>query len=659
MCGIAGLLCATSSTTKAAEAVVLNMTRSLAHRGPDAEGTWAEGMVALGHRRLSVLDLSEAGTQPMQSACGRFIIVFNGEIYNHLDMRTGLEAIGANPNWRGHSDTETMLASIVHWGLRETLKRTKGMFALAIWDRSRKRLFLARDRMGEKPLYWGWAGGDLVFGSELKALRQHRDCPNTICRDALAQYMTYAYVPAPRSIHPGIYKLEPGCVLEIDGPLQSSAPTQPIRPGSSYGSVSIWKYWSLNETLETGNKSLIETEDEASKAVEATISNAVGRQMISDVPLGAFLSGGIDSSLIVALMQQQSIRPVKTFTVGFENAAFDEAPHAAAVAKHLSTDHTEIIVTNRETHDVIPDLPNYYDEPFADSSQIPTHLVCRSAREHVTVSLSGDGGDELFGGYNRYFLGPKIWNQLEKFPKPVRYGLGHMISATPFSVWDWLGSKAGGKLAVSHAGDKAQKVARVLRDVDNIDELYRSLISFWPGSDLVNGNPNSNSNVLDDILPEFLALDPAARMMALDLCSYLPDDILCKVDRAAMSVSLETRVPFLDLDVITVSARLPTNMKIRGGKGKWVLRQVLDKHVPRKLIERPKTGFSIPLGSWLRGPLRAWADELLSPKALGVDDLIDQASVIEVWKEHLSGKRDWSQKLWIILMFQAWRAAQK
>jgi asparagine synthase (glutamine-hydrolysing) len=591
----------------------------------------------------------------MQSASGRFVIVFNGEIYNHLEMRRDLEKIGAAHTWRGHSDTETLLAGVAHWGLDETLRRAAGMFAIAIWDRSQKRLCLARDRMGEKPLYWGWAGKTLVFGSELKALREHPDCPTDICRDALAQYLTYGYVPAPRSIHPSIYKLEPGCILEISSPFPPVPPSKPLRPGEHNGSVSIRRFWSLYETLETGHKSPIETEAEAFAAVETTISNAVGRQMISDVRLGAFLSGGIDSSLIVALMQQQSSRPVKTFTVGFENAAFDEAPHAAAVAKHIGTDHTEIAVTERDALDVIPKLPGLYDEPFADSSQIPTHLVCRAAREHVTVALSGDAGDELFGGYNRYFLGPKLWSRIERIPKPFRRGLGHMIGATPISVWDWLGSKAGGELAIRHAGDKAQKMARAMRNAENVDDLYRSLISSWPENALVRAAPLAPMSILEDALPDFLDADPAARMMAQDMRSYLPDDILCKVDRAAMGVSLETRAPFLDPAVISISARLPTSMKIRDGQGKWALRQVLYQHVPRRLIERPKTGFSIPLGDWLRGPLRSWADGLLSPEVLAIDDLIDPAPVLAAWKEHLSGRRDWTQKLWIILMFQAWR----
>lgn len=659
MCGITGLLDAPSGGWQDRAAIVRRMTGRLLHRGPDAEGVWTEDEVALGHRRLSILDLSEAGAQPMQSACERFVVVFNGEIYNHLAMRTDLEKTGAAPIWRGHSDTETLLAGVVHWGLDETLRRAAGMFAIALWDRSRKRLYLARDRMGEKPLYWGWAGQTMVFGSELKALRAHPDCRTDICRDAFAQYLTYAYVPVPRSIHPGIYKLEPGCILEIAGPPPSAPPSEPLRPGETYGSVSIRRYWSLNETLESGHQAQIENEAEALEAVQTTISDAVGRQTISDVPLGAFLSGGIDSSLIVALMQRQASRPVKTFTVGFENASFDEAPHAAAVAKHLGTDHTEITVTERESQDVIPNLPDLYDEPFADSSQIPTHLVCLAAREHVTVALSGDAGDELFGGYNRYFLGPKMWSKFEKIPKPFRRGLGHMISATPVSAWDWLGRNTGGRFAVSHAGDKAQKMARALRGVENIDDLYRSLISVWPGNALVKEKINAPLSVLDDALPDFLDSDPAARMMAQDMRSYLPDDILCKVDRAAMGVSLETRVPFLDAAVISISARLPTSMKVRDGQGKWALRQVLYNHVPRELIERPKTGFSIPLGDWLRGPLRSWADELLSPEALAVDDLIDPTPVLAAWKEHLSGRRDWTQKLWIILMFQTWRAAHK
>ena len=655
MCGIAGILTYNPGNSDRVLTILKAMSRSLRHRGPDAEGIWAEGALALAHHRLSIQDLSDAGAQPMHSENGRHVIIFNGEIYNHLNMRHELEADNAAPVWRGHSDTETLLAGITHWGLDKTLQRAKGMFAIALWDRSENRLSLARDRMGEKPLYWGWAGRTLVFGSELKALKQHPDCPSEVCRTALAQYLTYGYVPAPHSIHPGVYKLEPGSILEVDGSPQPTPPQQPLRPGDRYGSIQIRRYWSLNETLEAAQKSQIEADAEALEIVEAALYNSIKRQMISDVPLGAFLSGGIDSSLIISLMQRQSSVPVNTFTVGFENADFDEAPYAANVAKHLGTAHTEITVTERDARDVIPFLPDLYDEPFADASQIPTYLVCGAARKRITVALSGDAGDELFGGYNRHFLGPKMWSRLESIPKPIRAGLSHIVSATPSPVWDWLGNKAIGKLAVSHAGDKVQKMARALREVDNIDDLYRSLISSWQGATLVRNSTDSNSLVLDDSLPDCLVSDPAGRMMFQDMRSYLPDDILCKVDRAAMGVSLETRVPFLDPDVIIASARLPTHMKIRNGQGKWPLRQILYRHVPRELLERPKTGFSIPIGDWLRGPLRSWADDLLSPEALGVDDLIDPAPIIAAWKDHLSGRRDYTQKLWIILMFQAWR----
>lgn len=650
MCGFTGLFQPADGPCD--RAVVARMTQALAHRGPDADGIWTRDGVALGHRRLSILDLSEAGAQPMQDASGRFVLAYNGEIYNHLALRADLHSAGAAPDWRSHSDTETLLAGIAHWGLDETLTRAAGMFALALWDQEQGRLSLARDRMGEKPLYWGWAGTALVFGSELKALRQHPDCPTHVCKDAFAQYLTHAYVPAPRSIHPGIYKLEPGCILDIAGPVPPGPPQMPLRPGQHHGAVSIRRYWSLTDTLQTGHDTQITAEDDAVTAVETALSRAVNRQVIADVPLGAFLSGGIDSSLIVALMQAQTQQPVKTFTVGFENAAFNEAPHAAAVAAHLGTDHTEITVTEREALDVIPMLPDLYDEPFADSSQIPTHLVCRAARAHVTVALSGDAGDELFGGYNRHVLGPRIWRRFERIPKPLRQGMGHLISAAPAPVWDWLGRR----MAVSQTGDKARKLARALRDVDHVDDLYRSLISTWPDdSPAVTGSAPAPS-VLDDPLPDFLQGDPAARMMAQDMRSYLPDDILCKVDRAAMGISLETRVPFLDPDVIALSARVPTTMKVRDGQGKWVLRQVLYKHVPRHLIERPKTGFSIPLGDWLRGPLRPWAETLLSADALGADGLIDPAPVMDVWRDHLSGRKDGTQKLWVILMFQAWRA---
>lgn len=654
MCGLTGIFAPDAQAAADLAGVVRAMTAALVHRGPDAEGVWADNGVALGHRRLSILDLSPAGAQPMHSACDRWVIVFNGEIYNHRDLRDAIEAAGAAPQWRGHSDTETLLAGIAHWGLDETLRRAAGMFALALWDTRERRLSLARDRIGEKPLYWGWAGQALVFGSELKALRHHPDFPRDVCRQALAQYLRFAYVPAPRSIHPGVYKLEPGCILAVDGAPPASAPQLPLRPGEHHGSLSIQRYWSLNETIEAGAAAPFASQGEAREQVEEALRRSVGRQMIADVPLGAFLSGGIDSSLIVALMQAQSSTPVRTFTVGFETAAFNEAPYAAAVARHLGTHHTELTVTEAETRQVIPLLPEMYDEPFADSSQIPTHLVCRAARAEVTVALSGDAGDELFGGYNRYFWGPRIWEKLDWMAHPLRRGLGSAIAAVPLAAWDGLGAMTGGR--VTRPGDKAHRLAARLRDVRTVDDLYRSLVSEWPGEALVGGLDAPCLTLLDDPLPAGISDDAAARMMVQDMRTYLPDDILCKVDRAAMAASLETRVPFLDPDVIAASARLPLQMKIRDGQGKWILRQILYDHVPRSLIERPKAGFGIPVGDWLRGPLRGWAEDLLSEEALRRDGLIDPVPVRQAWSEHLAGRRDWTQRLWIILMLQAWRA---
>ena len=448
-------------------------------------GLWvdAQAGIALGHRRLSIVDLSPAGHQPMHSAGERFVLAFNGEIYNHLDLRAELEAAGAAPAWRGHSDTETLLAAFEQWGLEATLKRTVGMFAIALWDRRERTLHLARDRFGEKPLYYGWVNGAFVFGSELKALRAYPGFANPVSREALALYMRFTYVPAPHSIYQGIYKLEPGCLLSVCGQPPKMADFQPLRPPATGQGITLRRWWSLADVVEAGAKNQIVDEQEALTALEARLGDAVRLQSLADVPLGAFLSGGVDSSAIVALMQRQATQPVKTFTIGFEEAGFDESQHARAVAQHLGTLHTELFVTAAEARDVIPRLPAMYDEPFADSSQIPTHLVCHAARQHVTVALSGDAGDELFGGYNRYFWGPRIWRRLAWLPYPARQALGKAISSLPVAGWDALGAPLNallpGTRGIARVGDKAHKLAARLRGVQNMDDLYLSLVSEW------------------------------------------------------------------------------------------------------------------------------------------------------------------------------------
>lgn len=661
MCGLTGVFSSNNGLVTTLRTTVSAMAAQLQHRGPDAVGVWVADGVALGHQRLAILDLSPAGAQPMHSACGRYVIAFNGEIYNHLSLRHQLIAAGVAPVWRGHSDTETLLAATVYWGIDETLKRAEGMFALALWDRKIRCLTLARDRIGEKPLYWGWAGTDLVFGSELKALRQHPDFSRAICRDALAQYLRFAYVPAPRSIHPGVYKLEPGCVLKVSNRPPTAPPRQPMRPGDRLDTLTIQRYWSLNEIIEAGAQSQFVHEDEAIASLENTLSGAVSRQMVADVPLGAFLSGGIDSSLIVALMQQQSSLPIQTFTVGFENTTFNEAPYAAAVARHLGTDHTELTVTEKEAQEVIPQLPKLYDEPFADASQIPTHLVCRAARSQVTVVLSGDAGDEVFGGYNRYVRGPVIWNRISRLPVSIRQILATGALAIPKEFLDCFGwmyncARPDG-LREASFGDKIHRIADQLRRIVNVDDLHLNKVSFWLDPHwLLSEYPKDSEplSLLGDSLPVLLNNSPADRMMAQDMRSYLPDDILCKVDRAAMGVSLETRMPFLDPNVLNISARLTPRMKIRDCQGKWALRQILYRHIPKKLIERPKAGFGIPVGDWLRGPFKPWANDLLSYEALKRSDLVMPAPVIKAWEEHRSGRRDWTHHLWIILMLQQW-----
>jgi asparagine synthase (glutamine-hydrolysing) len=641
------------------------MVSAINYRGPDDGGVWADEAVglALGHRRLAIVDLSSAGHQPMHSVSGRWVIVFNGEIYNHMALREELNVEGAVAAWLGHSDTETLLAAIEYWGVEATLIRCVGMFAFALWDRESQTLTLVRDRFGEKPLFYGWVGKGqdraFVFGSELKALKAYPGFDAAVSRESLAQYLRFMYVPAPRSIYAGIFKLEPGCLLTIKRHLPSSAPAQPIRPGQVFGSVSLKCWWSLASAVLSGAANQIKGNVDALQQLEDKLSEAVRIQSLADVPLGAFLSGGVDSSTIVALMQQQSSRPVQTFTIGFDEAGFDESPYARAVAAHLGTDHHEMRVNAQMARDVIASLPEMYDEPFADSSQIPTHLVCRAAKQHVTVALSGDAGDELFGGYNRYFWGPRIWNRLGVLPTPARKLLGSVLASVPVSAWNAMGSSfLGNGNGVVRLGDKVHKLADRLSNVNSMDELYRSLVSEWtdPASLVLGDNGTSVTEpltLLDDPVA-FPAMEQPLPMMYRDSITYLPDDILCKVDRAAMACSLETRLPFLDHRVVELAWQIPLNMKIRGNTGKWALRQVLYKHVPKVLIERPKAGFAIPIGQWLRGPLRDWAENLISEKRLQSEGYLRSAPIRQAWVEHLNGQRDNTTKLWAVLMFQAW-----
>jgi len=628
------------------------MALAIRHRGPDDAGAWvdAEAGIALGHRRLSIIDLSPAGHQPMLSSCGRFVLAFNGEIYNHLVLRSELEKSGVSPVWRGHSDTETLLAGFAAWGVEATLQRSVGMFSIALWDKVEGCLTLARDRFGEKPLYYGWVssafGQAFLFGSELKALHAYPGFDNPISRGALALFMRHCTVPAPYSIYEDVFKLQPGVILNLR------------KKDFAGRSPSLEPYWQLTDAVHKGQSDLILDEKEAITNLEGVLRQAVAEQVVADVPLGAFLSGGVDSSTIVALIQTQSQRPVETFTVGFDDAGFDESHHALAVARHIGTNHHEIRLTSDDARLVIPLLPQLYDEPFADSSQIPTYLICQTARQNVTVAISGDGGDELFGGYNRYFWAERIWKRLAWMPSTLRMVLGNGIQVLPIEQWDALGRKLKGADAVERLGDKAYKLAYRMKTVKSLDDLYRSLVTEWPKEiDLVKGASHLSTLLDESNLVKGIS-ESEHRMMLWDTLTYLPDDILTKVDRAAMGVSLETRVPFLDHRVVELAWRLPLSMKIRAGQGKWALRQLLYKYVPRELIERPKAGFAIPVGQWLRGPLRGWAEALLDERRLEQEGYLNPLPIRLAWQQHLSGKFDWTTRLWTVLMFQAWLECQ-
>jgi asparagine synthase (glutamine-hydrolysing) len=644
MCGIAGFLGHPGSSDLSASVRI--MAETIVHRGPDDSGVWTDDSagIALAHRRLSILDLSDAGHQPMVSASGRYVLVFNGEIYNHLELRKKLEAIV----WRGHSDTETLLEAIDMWGIKRTLEESVGMFAFALWDRKERKLTLSRDRLGEKPLYYGKIGKTLVFASELKAVRAFSGFNASINRDALALFMRHNYIPAPWSIYEGIFKILPGTFLTLTSPDDSVQPEI---------------YWSVHLTALTGLSNPFNgTEQEAVDELESRLKTAVSAQMISDVPLGAFLSGGFDSSLIVALMQAQSTQKVKTFTIGFHEQQYNEAVHAKAVARHLGTEHTEFYVTPKECQAVIPKLPAIYDEPFADSSQIPTFLVSELTRRHVTVSLSGDGGDELFGGYPRYFRGMELYRHISRFSDALRRKLIKAVTFLPPAALDRLFMLLRPVLPsrlrnATRPGTKLHELAETMGS-DTLETLYLSLLSHWH---------DPASIVLKSKEPETVVNEPKLwldcktqeyRMMYLDQITYLPDDILVKVDRAAMAVSLETRVPFLDHRVVEFSWHLPLSMKIRADQGKWALRQILYRYIPKKMVERPKMGFGVPIDQWLRGPLREWAEGLLDESRLKQEGFLNPGPIRAKWREHLTGQGNWQYLLWDVLMFQAWYEAQ-
>lgn len=655
MCGIAGLWTLTNYPAEGRPAdIVRRMTRALSHRGPDDEGYFLEDGIglALGFRRLSIVDLSPMGHQPMMSSTGRYVVVFNGEIFNHKKIRQELESAGHR--FRGHSDTEVMLAAIEQWGLADALHHFIGMFAIALWDRHRRCLTLVRDRLGIKPLYLGWTRAGFVFGSELKAFEATPRFDLPIDRDALALLLRQNCIPAPHSIYRGIVKLLPGTLIEIDQRFVDgcNSPDEAVKRMSPF--------WSPLDVAMGARSDRIVDDVEAIERLDELLRDAVALRMEADVPLGAFLSGGIDSSSVVALMQAQSSRPVRTFSIGFHEEGYDEAPFAKRVAGHLGTDHTEFYVTPRDALDVIPQLPSIYDEPFSDSSQIPTYLVSKLARRHVTVCLSGDGGDELFGGYDRYFWARRVWKGIGLVPPAAKHAIARILRSAP-GVWDRTLEGAmpvlPRRLRVKDPSSKAETVATVL-SCDSFDDLYLHMLSHWKNTaDLAR-----QSHALGPLLDPGTARqfpDILERMMFTDLVNYLPDDILTKVDRASMAVSLEARVPILDHRVVEFAWRLPVGLKVRDGRGKWILRQVLNKYVPEEITNRPKMGFGVPIAAWLRGPLREWADDLLDERRLKDEGYFEPGPIRQMFEGHLTERFNAHFYLWDVLMFQAWLAERK
>lgn len=642
MCGVCGFWAADLPSATAARDRLQVMSDALVHRGPDGSGLWHHAPTGVGfaHRRLSIIDLSESGLQPMRSVTGRFTICFNGEVFNFEALRQELAKLGAAPKWRGHSDTEVMLAAIEHWGLDGAVGRFVGMFAFALWDEQTHTLSLVRDRLGIKPMYWSVTSNGLCFGSELKALRQFPGFTRSIDRRALAEYLGTYCVPAPRTIYEGTSKLEPGTIATFTS--AKAAPT-------------MTRYWSAAEVARDGLRNPFRgTETEAIDALDRLLKEVVGLRMVADVPLGAFLSGGIDSSTVVAMMQAQSSRPVHTFSIESDNPAFDEGAASRAVAKHLGTHHTPFTVTAKDSLDVIPKLPTMYDEPFADSSQIPTFLVSQLARRDVTVALSGDGGDELFGGYNRHVYGPRVWAWHQRVPGALRGLAARAMQTLSPATIDALYARGSRFLpALRVPGYKVHKLASVMT-VASPDALHAKLAGHWqPGDGVLVDGDVAQAPLIEDLG----AADVAHRMMYRDLVSYLPDDILTKVDRASMAVSLEARVPLLDHRLVAFAWSLPLNLKVRGSVGKWALREVLSRYVPPALVSGPKMGFGVPVADWLRGPLQGWVEDLLDPVRMKQEGFFSADVVQQRWRELKDGRHPWHNHLWDVLAFQAWLRA--